>query len=265
MMRMEPWSPGPYSKPSRFHMVIMGVGGTGGAFVQGLGRLLYGVAHQPDRNPPEVSVTLWDGDRVEEHNLGRQPFVPQDIGKAKATVLANRFGGVYALPWDANPHYIETAEEVLQVLRDPYSVFPMLVGCVDNHPTRKILHEAFQMLSRGLYVDCGNDGVAADNPETSGYSGQCVVGLRWDNKEILPPVGGVYPDILTDTSAPHPTAACGVQAVNEPQRLITNLWSAQAALSIVNTFIATGTVRVRQVDFNALNDHVRPTYVTRAS
>lgn len=243
---------------SRIQCLVIGTGGTGGYLVQALGRLLYGFAQQAEQLA--VSVCLVDGDRVEAHNLIRQHFLPPDIGRAKATVLAERFGQIYGLAWSAVPTYLETAEDVLDCLEGTH-ILPVLIGCVDNHPTRKILHDAFERLRNGVYIDLGNDPMDPVDPLGSGYSGQVVVGLRHHDAVILPPVGTVYPDILTDTATPHPTHACGVQAVSQPQRLITNLWSAMTGLSIFNTLLATRTIRVHQADFNAFNVMVRPQYV----
>lgn len=232
--------------------------GTGGYLVQALGRLLYGLAQQAEQ--PAVSVYLVDGDQVEPHNLIRQHFLPQDIGRAKATVLAERFGQIYGLAWSAAPCYVETADDLIGCL-DGTHLLPVLIGCVDNHPTRKILHDAFHRFRQAVYIDLGNDPMDPVDPVGSGYSGQVVVGLRHRDAVILPPVGTVYPEILNDTSTPHPTQACGVQAVSQPQRLITNLWSAMTGLSILNTLLATRSVRVHQADFNAFNVMVRPQYV----
>lgn len=245
---------------SRVQCFVVGTGGTGGYFVQALGRLLYGRAQQG--LAPDVSVCLIDGDRVEAPNLLRQHFLPQDIGRAKATVLAERFGQLYGLGWSAVPEYLETAEPLVDLLVSPHYALPVFIGCVDNHPTRQILHAAFTRLSRAVYIDLGNDAFHPDDPEGSGYSGQAVVGVRHGDREILPPVGTVYPDVLTDTSTPHPTQACGAHVVTQPQRFITNLWAAMTGLSLLNTLLDTRTVRVHQADFNALNVLMRPQYVS---
>ena len=67
----------------KYNFLIVGCGGTGGNFTSMLGRYLYdnGVADH-------CAITLIDGDFVENKNIGRQPFLPCDIGRNKAEVMA---------------------------------------------------------------------------------------------------------------------------------------------------------------------------------
>ncbi len=240
------------------NVVVIGAGGTGGYLVQALGRLHYGLNHIP--NMPTLSVTIVDGDRVEEKNLLRQHFLPQDIGRPKATVLAERFGQIYGLGWDAVPQYLNAPEDLFALTRSQWDSADVWIGAVDNHATRQILHTAFLHMREVVYIDLGNDAFDPDDPGVSGYSGQAVVGVQESGKTVLDPIGVVYPEVLTDTDSLHPLRACGVQAVSQPQRLITNQWSAMVGLSLLNTLIATSTVRVHQVTFDALHALMRPLY-----
>jgi len=94
--------------PRAFHCILIGVGGTDGYVLQALTRLLYGMGPNGSR----IAVTLIDGGRVEQHNLKRQHFLAQDIGRNKATVLAERFGALYHLPLHTIPHYLEQAQTI---------------------------------------------------------------------------------------------------------------------------------------------------------
>lgn len=247
----------------QFHVIVIGTGGTGGYIAQALGRLHYGLNQQP--NAPGLHVTLVDGDRVEAANLLRQHFLPQDIGRVKSTVLAERFGQIYGLGWDAVPDYLNTPDDLLALSPARWDTRDVWIGAVDNHATRQILHSAFMQMRDVVYIDCGNDATDPDEPQTSGYSGQAVVGVRDNGTTVLDPVGLVYPDVLTDTDSHHPAHSCGVQAVLEPQRLITNQWSALVGLSLLNTLMATQTVRVHQITFDALRGLMRPIPVDGAA
>ena len=63
----------------RYNIIIVGCGGTGGNFIKELGRFLYRASIKNS-----CSILLIDGDLVEEHNVSRQPFLPEDVGRKRA-------------------------------------------------------------------------------------------------------------------------------------------------------------------------------------
>ena len=65
-------------------ITVVGCGGTGG-----LCRLFQG---------REATIVLVDHDRVEPHNLLRQNFYPEDVGRFKSQALANRLARAYRRP-----------------------------------------------------------------------------------------------------------------------------------------------------------------------
>lgn len=244
-----------------FRLLVVGTGGTGGYVVQYLCRLLYGL-QRPVSNLP-ITLTLMDGDTVEDGNLLRQHFLPQDVGRSKALVLAERFGTVYQFPVMAVPQYLTTPDGLDDLIASPragvsaYHSRPwdVVVGCVDNHATRQLLDQIFQRFADLIYIDAGNDAVAiSDDPDTtqaSGYGGHVVIGVKQGNTVRLPPVGTVYPDILTDTQSALPGHACGQQAVAQPQRMLTNVWAAMTVMSAINTLLTEQTVLWHVANFNA--------------
>lgn len=279
MTTLEPIQPlavaGPSLQP-RTNIVVVGAGGTGGYVVQYLCRLLYALG-QTSKQP--VTLTIVDGDVVEDANLLRQHFLPRDVGRPKAAVLAERFGAIYQLPIRAVPHYLTAVRDVDALLQSPrqaavstelggpyYPSHPLdlVIGCVDNHATRQILDQMFHHFAHLVYIDAGNDGVyLSDDPaeaetvRASGYGGHVVVGVKSHGQIQLPPVGTVYPDILTDTTSVLPGQACGQQAVSQPQRMITNVWAAMTVMSAVNSILADGVVPWHVANFNAQYATVR--------
>lgn len=251
--------------PRSFHCILIGVGGTGGYVLQALTRLLYGM----EPNGSRIAVTLIDGDRVEQHNLKRQHFLDQDIGRNKATVLAERFGSLYHLPLHAIPHYLEQAQTLTDLcdkVLPTTSIFnafqsgpvPILVGCVDNHITRRIISDAYHQLPIGISIDVGNDAADPNIPAPGGYGGHCVVGVRSASQSVLPDVTEVYPEIMTDTSIPHPAQACGLDLVHHPQHFLANLWAAMMVLSVLTDILTERVIRTHAVNFNALTMTARP-------
>lgn len=93
---------------------IIGVGGVGGWLV----RLLVGL-------PDGDTLVLWDGDKVEEHNLARQFFSRRDIGRNKALATKRQL---------IRPACIEAVTRYYggELDSEPY----WLLCCVDNHATR---------------------------------------------------------------------------------------------------------------------------------
>ena len=94
--------------PGNTSVAIFGCGGTGGALLQNLARLLYGLKENRkdqfvrreyyDPRPTSGAtppVLVVDGDTVAEKNILRQPFVPGDVGEKKAILLSKRLGAAY--------------------------------------------------------------------------------------------------------------------------------------------------------------------------
>lgn len=110
-------------------IVIVGCGGTGSFLASRVCRLLIG---------RQAEVYLVDHDIVEPHNVARQDFTLDDVGRPKAQILAerlsNRKAGFrrvvgYALaPFDAQVHTL--------VFRRPARL-QLVVGCVDNAAARR--------------------------------------------------------------------------------------------------------------------------------
>ena len=258
-------------------IIIVGVGGTGGYLLQQLARLLYGLKEQGNSVP---SVLLIDGDLVESKNLRRQYFLPQDIGKNKASVLAERYSRAYGLDIGAYPHYL--AEETdfrrifemnhyssTQSVTDPY----VWIGCVDNAATRKLIHERLhQHFSNVVYIDSGNGSVTVPNDnehvdryqlahhKNQGWEGQVVVGVRINGEDRLPFPGEVFPDLLEAESPEDRLPSeipCGEVVVSNPQRLMTNLMAATSILMYLHTLLLDGTILLHRTFFDARKGYIR--------
>ena len=70
-------------------ITVVGCGGTGGFVAEGLCRLFQG---------RDATIVLVDHDRVEPHNLLRQNFYAEDVGKFKSQALADRLAQAYNRP-----------------------------------------------------------------------------------------------------------------------------------------------------------------------
>lgn len=199
-------------------LIVIGCGGTGGHYINNLGRFLHSFHYSRDYN---LRIILVDGDTVEKKNLARQPFLAEDIGKNKAEVMAMVMGQIYGVECDYLDRYIDYATDIKKLVREEAMVF--LVGAVDNHQCRQSMHEFFASSDTCFYLDAGNE-----------YSvGEVVFGARIGGIEMYPDRAGCYPEILSDKSVRRSEESC--EALNEsaPQHLATNLFAAN--LLLINT------------------------------
>lgn len=257
------------NRPMHFDIVQVGCGGNGGYLTQRLVKLLASLTNNSDHTT--FDYTLVDLDLVEEKNLQRQPFLPRDLNKNKAKVLAERYGMSYQFPVYYREEYVESLDELANCFRSNHEtfvpdasrvLFRVLIGAVDNHASRKIMHNYF-MADRGLiYIDCGVDGVSLEGTGEekirSGYAGHCVVGLH-HNDTILAPVAGIYPDILEDKESLLPSQSCGQNIVSQPQRMQTNEMAALITMGYLNQIFAERRLYHHYTNFNALTHSSRAT------
>lgn len=112
------------------------------------------------------TLHLFDGDKIEEHNLSRLPFTPKDIGRFKSEALADLISrsrpGVEV---QAHAHF--DAEFDDSVLRQA----DWVVVSTDSHKSRVMVHKAVQAVNAKVdyfrhafalhttkYLECGADG-----------------------------------------------------------------------------------------------------------
>lgn len=258
-----------------YYCVLLGCGGNGGYAVQRITKMLYAF------NDVRSFFMLADPDTVEKKNLLRQPFIPSDIGKKKAEVLANRYGSTYGLKIGSyTDSYIESVEQLESLFShtdylhagDQF-IQKVLIGAVDNDFSRKIMNDYFEKTDDLIYIDAGIEGVYLPDgglkPEhtwseeeklenlDSGYSGQVVVGVKKQGSVILPPLNRIYPIDAKDVIPP--SHSCGVEPY-QPQRMIANEMAAFQITTVMNELFATNSILVNALNFNARTGNSRPIY-----
>lgn len=286
-------------------IVVVGCGGTGGALLPNLCRLLYGLKHTPSPRTPnhhrpldqrgpfalnaakspaaqgETPLLIVDGDIVERPNLARQPFTQADLGKKKAVALADRLSGAYGLEVSAYPRYIDEATNLSALIPEG----SVVVGCVDNGPTRRILHDHLTDYSNVVYLDSGNATVPESDPNDpdsvvaareGGWEGQVTCGVRRDNRTALAFPAETFPDLTTgddplpkneppidegrkqaQPQAQPQEAACGQVVQSLPQRHATNLYAATTLMSYLTPLITEGVILNHTTFFDARQNYLR--------
>ncbi len=140
---------------NRIEIVVMGAGGTGSRFINNLARINIALRGL-EKN--ELLVTVFDDQLVEQNNVGRQQFFPEDLGLNKAHVIVERINYAYGLDWISIPRRYSFDEPEFHDLTDNNKGH-IFVTCVDNMDTRKYFEKNITKLRgvKGKYwLDIGN-------------------------------------------------------------------------------------------------------------
>ena len=130
---------------------MVGCGGTGGFVAEGLCRLFQG---------RKATIVLVDHDRVEPHNLLRQNFYAEDVGKFKSQALADRLAMAYRRPVGYSVYPFREGDT--RPYGNCYPGLPaygdsLIIGCADNAAARRAMAECLPGDPRRWLIDAGND------------------------------------------------------------------------------------------------------------
>lgn len=133
-------------------IAVIGVGGTGSLVIPRLARLDYVLR---EMGMAGLHVIAYDGDIIEQNNVGRQNFNKNDIGDYKASNIIQKINMAYGLEWQAVNKYVTGDIPNLNII----------ISCVDNVDIRnkinnvKNIHKVNirQDYKESFYwLDCGN-------------------------------------------------------------------------------------------------------------
>jgi hypothetical protein len=165
-----------YTQSTILHDIhVIGCGGTGSRLVpqltQFISTMIAGRTMQGYLTTPKIY--LWDFDQVETKNLLRQNFAPSDVGKDKASILAQRYGKTYDV--ELIPVRVRVEADLRKTLQNikavegwdlmTHSNQIMLIMCVDTAQARRDILNFFaqiipDQMSSGLssfVIDAGNE------------------------------------------------------------------------------------------------------------
>lgn len=130
-------------------IALIGCGGTGSLVAPRLARLDYVLK---ELGLPGLYVTIYDGDIVEQNNVGRQNFNKNDIGDFKAANIVQKINLSYGLDWECKNEYVKEMP-----------LANIIISCVDNIELRELINKnrhrviTHQDYDRKYYwLDCGN-------------------------------------------------------------------------------------------------------------
>lgn len=212
-------------------ILVVGCGGTGCEVVDALARLHF--AMKALGHPGGIAVTLCDPDTVSHNNIGRQRFIPADIGHNKAVVLAQRYNMGFGLNWEARPVALKPtrSNDFIETMMS----YDIIVTCTDKAKFRWDFAKATPRLAQDedsleiLWLDFGN----------GDSTGQAVLG-HWAAAEgvfRLPNVADLFPSLKTVNDREEPS--CSLAESLKRQQFGINRLVADAGLYFVLTPLLT--------------------------
>lgn len=232
------------------HIYIIGVGGTGSHLISFLAQLIGNNSDLKNKH----SITLIDGDIIEEKNLRTQKFLHGDVGKSKAEVLSDRYSTVYGIDIGYIDSYIEDESMLKELISNNNYRNVIIVSCVDNNKARRIIDKVFNdgirrryFYSSIIYIDTGNSSGKGD------LTGQTVIGYRKSSEIILPSASTFFPQMLDEEKDEDeiPQESCGEMMLHNIQNIGANITSACTVFNLLNSILSFGIIPANLFTFNA--------------
>ncbi len=210
-----------------FNVVVVGCGGTGSQFLPYFFQLVSNVSNIN-------RITLVDGDKFEEKNTANQKCLKSDAGLNKALGLATRYNHIYDTRASSYGRYLRTPEELMGLTdRGRYGECLIIIGCVDNNSTRKLISETCSMLADDfreiIYIDSGNGDIDR--------VGQVVTGYRKDGEVVLLDVCDIFPSVSVEDENLKTMNSCTRLSSDHPQNISTNVFCASTLFAIFTNIV----------------------------
>lgn len=231
-----------------YNIICVGAGGTGGNFIKEFARFLSCF----QSNKVRYMLSIVDGDKVEKRNLERQPFINDDMNENKAVAITDAIQEVFGIQGvNIYSQYIDKVDDLIAIeknARDGHqNVVTILLGFVDNHRARQVMHEFFIKQKNIIFIDSANE-----------YEyGEVVVGAKMKGKLLAPDRTYYFPEVLKDHSPSASELSCGAINQKEPQHLCTNLMAAHLVLSLMANLMSNNKLHCGIIHFNAFTYYTR--------
>lgn len=220
------------------NVLLVGAGGTGSRVLEQL--LCLHRAILAKGHPHGLKVTVMDMDTVSESNIGRQAFYPSDVGHYKAITLVNRanmaLGGLGQ--WEAKVDKLDGDSDIRN--------YQLVIGAVDNRAARKAIAIAGSRINYRpptWWLDFGNR--SSDGQVVLGEIEPCNIPANRRDKERLPHIGELYPDLLDPSKEQDDdTPSCSLAEALEKQSLYVNQAVSVQGMNILWNLFTKGEISV---------------------
>lgn len=223
----------PYN-PVRVNLI--GAGGTGSQVLTGLARInhaLIALQH------PGLMVSVFDDDKVEPANLGRQLFTTEEIGLYKSVALINRINRFFGTNWKAISELYSKAT----ISDNPQLAMSTLtISCVDTVPARFEMADILKQIdkSNGHYRDAPRYWMDFGNSRDSGQvilsTVQAVkqpASKKFQTVSTLPFVTDEFKDLFQMAQQNDNTPSCSLAEALTRQDLFINSALANMGASLL--------------------------------
>ena len=209
-------------------VTLIGCGGTGSLLLSRLARMDFALR---SCGKAGISLTVYDDDRVEMHNIGRQMFTTIDVGENKAVCLVSKINRCFGTTFRAIPERFDLDMVIKRIEGNHSGWDNIFITAVDNvdfrigfdHFFKKVIKELQVFANNGnrlhYWMDVGN----AKNV------GQCVLAsipIEQPNEsdfcERLPTVVDRFPNIKEMDVEELQGRGCSYQEKLEEQNLFIN-------------------------------------------
>lgn len=209
-------------------VVIIGLGGIGTALTEFMCRY---INYKEELNPRQMMLV--DGDTYEMKNMTRQIF--KEFGnkaEIKADELELRFRDI---EFDVYPSYV-TTENISDIIKEK----DMVMLCVDNHKTRKVVSDYCSTLNEITLISGGNDWI----------DGNTQLYIRKEGKDITPSLTSYHPEIDNPADKSPDELSCEELSTSAPQLFFTNAVAAIYMCLMFYNVLNSKTVPASEVYFD---------------
>lgn len=180
-------------------IVIVGLGGIGSILCEKLSRYIKHIQNE------EFNLIFIDGDDYETKNLVRQEFATYgNKAEVKAAEIFNKFE-IAVKPY---PYFIN-GDNIDAIIKDN----DIVMLCVDNHKTRRMVSNYCSMLDNITLISGGNDYI----------DGNVQIYIRRKGEDITADLCAYHPEIKEAKDKSPEEMSCEELEKSEPQLYFTNL------------------------------------------
>jgi len=212
---------------------LIGAGGTGGQVLTALARMNHALIAL---DHPGLMVRLWDDDKVDIANLGRQLFTTAELGQFKSVTLMNRINRFFGTNWKA-----ETARYDNGLTDDEKANATITITCVDTAKSRFEIAWILTALAKRHYgrnrvqywLDFGNSRTSGQVVLSSLDKIKQPASELYRPVEKLPLVTDEFKELLMQSEQGDDTPSCSLAEALTKQDLFINSALANCGASLL--------------------------------